>query len=102
MWPPAGGQPKSLPEPDHHRWLPLGTSAGSMMRRPGSVAEYASPLWMPGPVSVYGVPSGRFQSIRPVSRLLSCQFAATRWPGSSTRGTSQPSSFLPITSMFCE
>jgi hypothetical protein len=52
---------------------------------------------------VYGVPSGRFQRISPVSRLESCQLVAfTGCPGSSTRGTSQPSSFLPMTSMFCE
>ena len=77
LWPPDGGQPKSLPERDHQTWSPEGTSDGSMIWRPGSGATYASPLWTPAPVSVYGVPSGCFQSIRLVSRLVSCQPSAS-------------------------
>src|SRR3954447_8001794 len=103
LCPALGGQPKSLPEPDHHRCDPLGTAAGSISRRPGRLATYPSPLCTDGPDSVYGVPSGLRQSIRLVSFLLSSQpLAVTCVPGSSTRGTSKRSSFLPITWMFCE
>ena len=38
LWPADGGQSNPLPEPDHHRWVPDGTSDGSITRRPGRFA----------------------------------------------------------------
>src|SRR4051794_32133296 len=102
LCPAPGAQPKSLPEPDHHAWVllalsPVSNAAGSSSCRPGSLATNISELCTvpSGPfVSVYGVPSGRCQVMVPVSCLESVipetVFVS---PGSSTCGTTQPSSW---------
>ncbi len=48
--PPVGTQPKSLPDPDHHRWLglapsPLAKASAPSSVRPGSLATYIWELW---------------------------------------------------------
>src|SRR3954453_16293133 len=66
LCPAEGGQSNALPEPDHHTWVPDGTSAGSITRRPGRFATYASPLWIPEPLSGYGVPARIRRPRRPL------------------------------------
>src|SRR3954470_14578362 len=68
LWPAVGGQPKSLPDCDHHRWVPgwavvRVTFPGSITCRGGSLTMYALPFWVLLPVKVYGVPSGCCQWI---------------------------------------
>src|SRR3954468_1109384 len=75
--PAFGVQPKSLPDPDHHRCdfealSPLSKAESSRSLRPGSLAtnisEFCTRLTPPCPsVRVHGVPSGRCQVIVSVS-----------------------------------
>src|SRR3954454_10743351 len=103
LWPLVGGQPKSLPACGHHRCEADGNLLGWVSWRCGSLATWASPLLTLPPVSVYAAPPGVCQSMRCVlvdeSTTL---FAVWRLPASSTRGTSHPSSWRPLTSMCCE
>src|SRR5918992_5857450 len=103
--PPSGGQPKSLPDPDHQMWsgdAPSITFCGSMTSLRGSRAAYASPLFTLGPLRVYFVPSGRYHSISFVFSFESRQLLTVVDPGPSSRGTSQPSSCFENTSMCCD
>src|SRR3712207_1132407 len=97
LLPAIGVQLKSLPDPDHHRWLglapsPLLNTSSSSTCRAGSLATYIWELWT-GPsspwVNVYGVPSGRCQVIEPMSTFESGMLVSVRLL-SSTSGTTQP------------
>ena len=108
LWPPSGAQPKSLPDCDHQTWRRR-RAAGDLGRVEDLAARAA---WRRRPRRC-GRPSPRAacRACRSasasrsgaVSRLESCQSSTlVVWPGWSTRGTTQPSSCLPKTSMFCE
>src|SRR3990172_5239335 len=84
---PTGVQPNMSPEPDHHRWLPDGTMAGSMIRAFGSGVAYASALWTFAPSRTYDVPSARCHSIRLISDFESRKPLTTVSPGLRILGT---------------